>query len=329
MHRLASVFALATATLFATACNEQTVSAPEPVEQQAAAETRPVPAPVPRDPGLPMWVIRDDDSTIYLTGTIHMLPPDLVWRSDKLETALAESDTLWLELAEIADMEAFREKSGPLIQEVAVSTGPPLSQLLNERERVALNTALSRAGVTGEAARRMDNMKPWFVMQAIATAPLLRAGYIPDAGIDIKLAAMAKELGKPVKGLEQVEDQVRVLSSGSEEGQLRRLRMLLAQPAYAMDMSGWLSSATFEAWTEGNALPVTLMITIASMAGNDDNGMSMDALLGDRNENWAIQIEEMLARDGVDFIAVGAAHLVGPDSVQMKLKQRGIEAARY
>ncbi len=309
------------------ACSEPQ-DAPPPAVQAPAPTEAAAPLP-PREPGLPMWVIRDADSTIYLTGTVHMLPPDLVWTSPKLETALAESDTLWLELAEIADVEAFRAKAGPLIEASATSSGPPLSELLSASERVALNNALARAGLTGDAARRMDTMKPWFVVQSIATAALTRAGYSPDAGIDIKLAAMAKELGKPVKGLEQVEDQVRVLSSGSDEAQLRQLRMLLAAPAYTMNMSAWLSGATFEAWTEGNALPVTLMITFATLAGNQGGGMSMDALLGDRNENWAVQIEDMLARDGVDFIAVGAGHLVGPDSVQMKLKQRGITAERY
>jgi uncharacterized protein YbaP (TraB family) len=58
-------------------------------------------------------------------------------------------------------------------------------------------------------------------------------------------------------------------------------------------------------------------------------GAGMDALLKNRNENWAGQIETMLRGSGTHFIAVGAGHLVGPDSVQERLKLRGIQATRY
>jgi len=55
----------------------------------------------------------------------------------------------------------------------------------------------------------------------------------------------------------------------------------------------------------------------------------MDVMLDNRNENWAGQIEERLKGSGTSFIAVGAAHLVGPESVQERLKLRGIEAKPY
>ena len=54
-----------------------------------------------------------------------------------------------------------------------------------------------------------------------------------------------------------------------------------------------------------------------------------DALLLDRNENWAMKIEQILKGSGVTFIAVGAAHLVGPNSLPARLKLRGVAAERY
>jgi uncharacterized protein YbaP (TraB family) len=70
-----------------------------------------------------------------------------------------------------------------------------------------------------------------------------------------------------------------------------------------------------------------LISTMASARGAQKQ--QVDALLTDRNENWAGQIEEMLEGSGVSFIAVGAGHLVGPESVQKRLKLRGIVAERY
>ena len=50
-----------------------------------------------------MWVIRDTDSTVYITGTVHMLPPGIKWESEKLVRAIRDSKELWLELAIGAD----------------------------------------------------------------------------------------------------------------------------------------------------------------------------------------------------------------------------------
>ena len=52
------------------------------------------------------------------------------------------------------------------------------------------------------------------------------------------------------------------------------------------------------------------------------------ALLPNRNANWVGQIEAMLKGKGTIFIAVGAGHLIGEDSVQAMLKAKGIESVR-
>jgi uncharacterized protein YbaP (TraB family) len=52
------------------------------------------------------------------------------------------------------------------------------------------------------------------------------------------------------------------------------------------------------------------------------------AILVDRNTDWANQIETLLEGSGTAFIAVGAAHLAGDDSVQAMLTQRGVDVER-
>ena len=51
-------------------------------------------------------------------------------------------------------------------------------------------------------------------------------------------------------------------------------------------------------------------------------------LLVDRNVAWAGAIAKMLQGSGVKFIAVGAAHLAGPDSVQAALERQGVAVER-
>jgi hypothetical protein len=51
-------------------------------------------------------------------------------------------------------------------------------------------------------------------------------------------------------------------------------------------------------------------------------------LLTRRNARWAEWIDARLDRPGTVFLAVGAGHLAGRDSVQAMLEKRGIKAKR-
>jgi uncharacterized protein YbaP (TraB family) len=318
-------FALVLAVLLPVACGQPQT----PAAGQASPAASPAAAPALREPGLPMWVIRDADSTIYLTGTVHMLPPDVKWKNARLEAALDEATELWLEIAMPANVDEFRRQAGPIIERHAMSDGPPLTSRLSDSERRALVEALQRAGLPPEAMTRVDRMKPWYVTQTIAAAPRAEAGFSPDAGIDIALAGMARAQSVEIKGLVTIEEQAAILSPAPEEDQLLQLRMLLRAPPWALGFSTWMGGQTFRAWAAGNTLPVELLISTMSLGGEGPQRNQVDALLKNRNANWAGQIEEMLNGSGVSFIAVGAGHLVGPDSVQNHLAARGITAERY
>jgi uncharacterized protein YbaP (TraB family) len=81
-----------------------------------------------------------------------------------------------------------------------------------------------------------------------------------------------------------------------------------------------------KAWLDGDT------DTIARLSVDD---MKKEApgvyqrLIVQRNIAWSEKIAGMLKGSGVQQIAVGAAHLVGPDSVQAQLAKRGIKAERY
>ncbi|HEX5006920.1 MAG TPA: TraB/GumN family protein, partial [Hyphomonadaceae bacterium] len=203
---------LIAALLAANACAKSEPT-PETAPAEPTATTAATPAAVR---GLPMWVIRDADSTIYLTGTIHILPPDLEWRSPKLEAALDEAKELWLEIAIPADRAQFQRDTRPLFLKHARLSGPPLSSRLTEKERKALDEALDRAGVPVEARDEIDRMQPWYAANLISVGTYVSAGYSGDAGIDNTLARMAYEQGDAVRGLETVEFQLGVISGQSE-----------------------------------------------------------------------------------------------------------------
>ncbi len=279
--------------------------------------------------GLPMWIIKDADSTIYMTGTIHMLPPEVKWDSEKLTNAIKDADELWLELPMSSDVMKFAADSMPVMMQYATST-TPLTKLLTPEEITTLKARIVEFGLPPETFQMMSIMKPWFTTLTLSVSPLTSAGYDPTQGIDIKIAKLAEDDGDPIKGFETVEEQTKILASGTIEEQLAALRHMLTLPKGEIEaMKAEMDTLAIK-WASGDIAGAEAMFT--DMSETDEaqfGGAAMDALLLNRNENWAGQIETMLKGAGTHFIAVGGAHLVGPDSVQERLKLRGIETERY
>ena len=51
-------------------------------------------------------------------------------------------------------------------------------------------------------------------------------------------------------------------------------------------------------------------------------------LLTERNQRWAGWVKQRLGKPGTVFVAVGAGHLAGPESVQAQLRRLGVKAER-
>jgi uncharacterized protein YbaP (TraB family) len=243
---------------------------------------------------------------------------------------MKDSKELWLELAMGSDTQAFALKLLPAMMKYGLSPGRPLSSLLTADENKALTDTIAKSKLPPATAQVLNIMKPWFATAVLGMSPLMEAGYDPSAGIDSNLAKIAEDDGDAINGLEDAEEQFAILAGASEEDQLKALRALLSAPPEAMEAEKKMSEAAFTAWAKGDIAPMEGMVAAMYLAAAAGHGeVDMDNLLKNRNEHWAQEIETMLKGAGVSFIAVGAAHLVGPDSVFARLKARGIEAKRY
>lgn len=293
----------------------------------ASAQTPAAASPVvPK--GLPMWVIKDADSLIYVTGTIHLLPDGAEWLSPRLEGALAEAKEVWFEIAEVGAPEGMTRKIQPLIEELAALDGPPLSEELSEEEYERLIAALKDADVAPEAIAKIDHLAPWYAGYLLSRTPFTSGNYESANGIDNALARIAFAQGDVIKGLETVEDQLGPAGELTYDEQIEYLRDELSTNKEMREAQQRVGDLAFGSWMRGEIHMVEALVGLMNF-GASATGSSTDALLKDRNEKWAGQVEEMLEGAGVTFIAVGAAHLVGPDSLQQRLKLRGITAERY
>lgn len=302
--------------------------APVAVAQTPAAPPQPTPpaaaaGQTPASKGLPIWVVRDADSTIYMTGTVHLLPDGLDWHSDRFNAAFNEAGELYLELAEIADPSGLNARVMPIVERYAQWDGKPLSTMLTEKERALLSDALKRAEAPADVIAKTEKLQPWYAAYALGREQFFGGNYKKKNGVDVTLAQEAISRGIPVKGMEKIEDQIILMTGLTPEEQVTQLRNLLHMPEETKKRFDRVSDIAYRSWARGEVNAVEGLAIF--MSSSPDN----DAVLLDRNEAWAAKIEDMLKGSGVTFIAVGAAHLVGPNSVQARLKLRGIKSERY
>jgi hypothetical protein len=264
-----------------------------------------------------MWAVKDADSTIYLFGTVHLLKPETQWKTPKLEAAIKEAEQLWLELP-TTNAEQLAPQMMPLITQFGLAPATPLSSNLTADEMKTLDEAAKLAGMTGA---QLDIFRPWFAALTISTSAMVRAGYDPASGVDSKIEAAFGERSVKPNGLETPESQIKVFASMERDEELAYLRETMEDYENAATMLDGM----VDQWSRGDIAAMEQLFVTEMREASPD---LYAALLPNRNANWVGQIEEMLKGKGTIFIAVGAGHLIGEDSVQAMLKAKGIESVR-
>jgi len=303
MHLIRSIaqaiFALL-ATLFAVGASAQ---------QPAAVATTALPAPAPR-PAL--WKVADADTTIYLFGTIHALPAGVQWMNGPIEQALASSEQL---VTEIPDTPP-EEMKAAVLSNAMLPAGQNLRQLLDDDQRAKFESALTSFGFPVDA---FDRFEPWYAAVALTALPLEKIGYTAGNGVEEHIAAEAERLKKPRMGLETAAYQLAMFDGLPRDVQKAYLMEVLHDlPTIREDLAAIVTE-----WSAGNADKLADLLN----AEQDDPRM-VAALLTGRNKMWARWIKARLNRPGTVFMAVGAGHLAGKDSVQDLLGKAGLTVTR-
>jgi uncharacterized protein len=278
----------------------------QPTPQKVEA----VPAPTLAKPAL--WKVADKDTTIYLFGTIHLLPKGIEWYDGKLATAFEQSKELVTEIPETSDGQTMNV----MLKYGMLPAGQTLRTGMSAEEKTKYEGAMTGLGLPPGA---FDRYKPWFAAVALAVLPLQKAGYSMENGIENQLDKRNKALGRPRTGLETLEFQLGIFDGFSPEVQKTYLFSVIdALPTITTDIDKMVQS-----WSKGD------VDALAALLNDDsDDPAIYDALLVQRNKNWALWIDDRLDQPGAVFIAVGAGHLGGKDSVQALLSKRGIKVTR-
>lgn len=260
------------------------------VAAAVAAATPPVPQPPapPADPAL--FVVRDADTTVYIFGTFHALDGKTQWFGDKVRDAFEQSNELVLETL-IPEKRSDVPPPAPGFRPPSVT--PSASFLATTR--MAIN------------AGRAQGMQV-------------------DNGADMILRHVAEAEGKQVEGLETLQLQINMFNhmpatrAPAVQAKGRQTPIAAAQ----IDRLSKAMAEMQSAWKRGDQSVFVRMLSQLKAASPDTYRM----MFTERNARWADWVRARMQTPGTVFIAVGAGHLAGPDSLLVRLAERGIPSQR-
>jgi uncharacterized protein len=307
---LKSLFA-ATALLTVAPALAQNTPSEAPAEIEAL-DPVPVPPVATKDADPALWVVKDEDTTIYLFGTVHILKPGLGWFDEGVKEAFDKSDRLVLEMVEPPQAE-----TQALFMKLAMDqSGKTLRSKMTDGDRALYENAVKKIGLPAEG---LDPFDPWAAAVTISVLAMQQKGFDVNSGAEKQLTAAAKAASKPISGVETMEFQLGVFDTMSEAEQIK----FLIEGAKMIDDTEAMMDKMVMLWAtpdpEGLAALMNEGLTSRAL---------YDALLTRRNANWAKWINEQMAKPGTTFMAVGAGHLSGSTSVQNLLGAYGISAQR-
>ena len=258
-----------------------------------------------------LWKVQRGDTTIYLFGTNHALKPEVTWFDGPVKATFEQSQELVLEV-----LEPDPARMAAIVGTATTSDPRPLIDRLPEKERTAYAQRLASFGLPSAAFDRFD---PWFAMVNFSGLALRKAGYDTDLSCEHILVAAARRSGKALVGLETPEQQFGYFKSAPVPLQLESLVRLLDRE----DRTAEVVDNIARLWRGGDPEGVA-----AAMNAEFTSPAFARTIVTDRNARWAQWIAARLARPGIVFVAVGAGHLGGNDSVQAALARDGIKAER-
>jgi uncharacterized protein YbaP (TraB family) len=262
---------------------------------------------------LPLWELEGTEGHVMLMGSVHFLRASDYPLPAELDAAYANADSLVMEI----DMDDL----DPMTAQALLTTmgsnpnGATLQEVLSQSDYTKASKLAAELGIP---LALFESFKPWFAALSITQLRMIQLGFDPTWGIETQITERAKAEGKPVTGLETLEEQLSFMNDlDSETQQLFLLQSLEDATEVQKEVQSMVT-----AWRSGDTETLEHLL----VEGLQETPALFDALLTQRNQNWVPQIIELSQQPGNYLIIVGAMHLVGEDSVLRMLEAQGISS---
>jgi uncharacterized protein YbaP (TraB family) len=257
-----------------------------------------------------LWKVSQNDKSIFLLGSIHYLRKENYPLNQAILDAFDASKRLVLEI-DLNNTPAGAAQRVTL-EKAIYRDGTNLEQNVSPE---TYQLASRRANQLGLDMRILNPMKPWFAALTMVAINLQRMGLNPKLGVDRHLAERAQSSGKPTSGLETLESQLGIF----DQLPAREQESMLRETVGELERLDRDINEIVQSWLKGDGRRLTTLL----LTGMQDYPELYERVLVERNRRWLADIENLVQQGSGAMVVVGAAHLVGKDSVVEMLKAKG------
>ncbi len=263
-----------------------------------------------------MWLAEDDDSKVYLFGSIHVLPEGVRWYTPTIASAFENAEELVIE-SKAADSIGDQGISDYIDARALLPEGMTLDELLSPADYARLQELVS---VLGLDEYQVSRMQPWLLRIVLTSEIFERSGMERTLGVDNLFEQTALRREMKVSALETPREAMMTLAEYPLEVQVKQLSESLnitGDDAENGDFSGLLVS-----WAMGD-IDRNARLIAASMSP-----LTYRNVVVERNRKWLPRLENYLLKPQQTMVVVGNAHLVGKNNLIDMLRHRGHAVSR-
>jgi uncharacterized protein YbaP (TraB family) len=269
-----------------------------------------------RNDGPAIWKITDPDSTLYLFGTVHLLPDDADWQRNDLRASFDEVGTVYFETPD--DAKANLEAT--LLQQTygLYDSGERLTDYLDNSALNRLTAAVHNVDLRYEV---IVSFKPWLAADILALAAAEAAGFKADNSADAVLRTRAAGDGKVIKYLDDMRTYIEAVALLPDYIQIDTLEGTIKD----FDQIGADIRTVNNAWIAGNTDMLDGQLIRATQLKSPE---MYKVLFTDRNAKWAKVLDEFMKGDSNAMAVVGIGHLLGEHGLPIHFRELGYDVER-
>lgn len=257
-----------------------------------------------------VWQVKKGNDSIYIGGTLHILPSNQMPLPSEFEYAYQQADTVILE-APMPDPKDTQAQIN-MVQTLSYQHGETLSNKLSPAIKEELEDKLAEFGAN---LTELNSFRPFMVSVILMSMELQKQQLIGE-GVDAYFAKRAKADNKAQQYLETLDFQLQLFKKMGESNEDKFIDTHLSQlNNYAEQYNSMMV-----AWRNGDTESLDQLV-VKPLQQNDPD--TFDALLKDRNYNWLPKVEALFTNNSKELVLVGAGHLVGEHNLLNLLSAQG------
>lgn len=254
------------------------------------------------------------DKTSYILGTHHFAHLSIVDSINELPKILSSVDKLYgeIDMSQMTDPAAMMEMQQLLL----APADSALNKVLTSEQLSKVKTVWDSYTGGTTPIEMLYSFKPATLSAQFSA--LMSAKVFPDLnpmeGIDMTMQTRARELGKPVAGLETMKFQMDMLYNRPISEQAKSLMETIdnieESEADCIELSKAYAAHDFN------------RILQIMQKEEDNDAEALERILYSRNNNWIKQLSEEMQNSSL-MVVVGAGHLPGDRGVLEGLRKSG------